>query len=145
MGASLCVNWLMCSNCYATDICWWFSDFCYWCILCWLFFCSYWCSEYGIPLILSCVSAWRVVLPKFSKWGDCCSFWIDCIKKNNMEYVQEVYVLVYMLWYVTLGNVCKFWSNLSVESCYILSCLIFLCFKEVSFMSLIMPYSAFDV
>lgn len=31
------------------------------------------CYEHGIPLKLNCVSAWRVVLPKFSKGEDCCS------------------------------------------------------------------------
>lgn len=26
----------------------------------------------------------NIVLPKFAKGGDCCSFWIDCIIQNNM-------------------------------------------------------------
>lgn len=38
-----------------------------------------------IMFCTSCMLLKIVVLPKFSKRGDCCFFWIECIMQNNNE------------------------------------------------------------
>lgn len=76
------------------------------------------CFEYWNSLIVSCVSSWRVVLPKFSKGGDYCSFWIGCIIKNNMKYVQVVSCAEEInVEHVIPTCVLQLWS-LTTDKCY---------------------------
>ena len=60
----------------------------------------------SISLILSCIYARRVVLPKFTKGGIIGPFGISCIIKNNMEFVQDVLVHKRYMWNTMFQHVC---------------------------------------
>lgn len=96
---------LVCLDDYGSIIIWmtdycvattWSSNVCYWilllmCVIVILYFWCCWCLfVYGVLIMLrvycTYCNLWKSCFA--TKVGDCCSFWIDSIMKNNMEYIR---------------------------------------------------------